>query len=40
MESKMIYYYRKQKTESLFGLFDMKVCSNCHMRLVKSLKYV
>jgi len=34
----MIYYYRKQKTESLFGLFDMKVCSNCQMKVSRQLK--
>ncbi|GEM_PF-3355877 len=40
MESEMVSDYCKQKTDSLFGLFDMMVCSNCHIRLVNSLKYV
>jgi hypothetical protein len=40
MESEMVCAYCKQKTDSLFGLFDMMVCSNCHIRLVNSLKYV
>ena len=33
MESEMICDYCKQKTESLFGLFDMMVCSNCHIEV-------
>ena len=31
--------YCKQETNSLFGLFDMMLCSNCYARLVNSLKF-
>ena len=40
MKSEIICDCCKQRTHSLFGLFDIMVCSNCHMRLVNSLKYV
>jgi len=33
MKSETVCDYCKQETNSLFGLFDMMLCSDCHAKL-------
>ncbi len=38
MESEMKCDNCKQRTESLYGLFNMMVCKECHARLITVYK--
>lgn len=39
MESELTCDYCKQRTNSLYGLFNMMVCKVCHARLIATYKY-
>ena len=39
MNSEMRCDYCKQKTNALFGLSDMMLCSKCHLFLANSYKF-
>jgi len=39
MKSETVCDYCKQETNSLFGLFDMMLCSKCYAKLITSFKF-
>jgi len=39
MTNERVCDYCKQETNSLFGLFDMMLCSKCYAKVVSSFKF-